>query len=43
MSSLDRETNDLLVIQLEAVDDGTDHDPMPQTGFASVSYQHLQL
>ena len=40
MSSLDRETNDLLVIQLEAVDDGTDHDPMPQTGFASVSYLH---
>lgn len=37
-SSLDRETNDLLVIQLEAVDDGTD--PGPQTGYASVSCPH---
>ena len=35
VSSLDRESNDLLVIQLEAIDDGTD--PGPQTGYASVS------
>ena len=36
VSGLDREENDLLVIQLQAVDDGTD--PGPQTGYASVSY-----
>ena len=35
MASLDREENNLLVVQLEAVDDGTD--PGPQTGYASVS------
>ena len=32
---LDREVNDFLVVQLQAVDDGTD--PGPQTGHASVS------
>ena len=35
-SKLDREENDLLVIQLQAMDDGTD--PGPQTGYASVSW-----
>ena len=35
ISGLDREVNDFLVVQLQAVDDGTN--PGPQTGYASVS------
>ena len=35
IAGLDREVNDFLAVQLQAVDDGTD--PGPQTGHASVS------
>lgn len=41
VSALDREENSLLVVQLEAVDDGTD--PGPQTGYASVSKKKIEL
>ncbi|CAI7993581.1 Protocadherin Fat 4 [Geodia barretti] len=39
IAGLDREVNDFLVVQLQAVDDGTD--PGPQTGHASVTINVL--